>query len=128
MKLLDSTFIIDLIRGDSSTQKILKNNKNLVTTHINVFEIIRGFMLQNYAPEKLLIVSKTLEEVGVLPITDEAMIKAADISSSLIKQGQEISDNDCLVAGISLSHGIKTIITRNTSHFKRIKDISVESY
>ncbi len=45
-----------------------------------------------------------------------------------MRQGAILEDCDCLTAGISLSKGVKTIVTRNEKHFKRMKGISVETY
>lgn len=68
------------------------------------------------------------ENIRVLSLDDNSIIKSAEISAELIKKGTIISDRDCLTAGIALSKGINTIVTRNIGHFKRIKGIKVETY
>ena len=45
MKVLDSSFLIDLINGKKETKNI-SDLPNLFTTQINMFEIIRGFFLR----------------------------------------------------------------------------------
>ena len=68
------------------------------------------------------------ENITVLHLDDNSIIKSAEICAELIKKGEIIEDCDCLTAGIALSSGIKTIVTRNEKHFKRIKGIYVETY
>ena len=45
------------------------------------------------------------------------------IYAELMKKGEGIELNDCLIAAISLSLGIHEIVTRATGHFNRIENI-----
>ena len=128
MKILDSTFLIDLLRGDKSTLKIIQKKENFLTTQINMYEVIRGLFMRNMSPKKLLDGMTLFEEIRVLPLDDSAVVKSAEISAELIKKGKTLADCDCLIAGIALSKGVSTIVTRNTNDFKRIKGIKVQSY
>ncbi|HIH42768.1 TPA: type II toxin-antitoxin system VapC family toxin [Candidatus Woesearchaeota archaeon] len=128
MKVLDTTFLIDLIRGQKDTAKIMDSNEPLLTTQINMYEVIRGMFIRNVSEEKYLQISEFFDQIRLLSLDDNSIIKSAEISSELIKNGQFIGDADCLTAGIALSNGVTTIVTRNVEHFKRIKGIKVESY
>ncbi|MBI2138823.1 type II toxin-antitoxin system VapC family toxin [Candidatus Woesearchaeota archaeon] len=128
MKALDTTFLIDLARGKKEAAAILEIHADLVTTQINMFEFIRGLMLKNTSKDKMLVAIRAFGSVRVLPLTDEGILEAAEISSSLINDGLEIDDADCLAAGICKSHGVKEIITRDIRHFQRIKGIKSVSY
>ena len=64
----------------------------------------------------------------MLPLDDLGIVRAAEISGTLMRKGETIDDCDCLIAGIALSKGVKTIITRNKKHFNKIKGIKVETY
>ena len=44
MKVLDTTFIVDLLRNKEGVDKVLKQEDILVTTQINMFEIVRGLL------------------------------------------------------------------------------------
>ena len=127
MKTLDTTFLIDLMNGVEETQKIIRDEM-IVTTQINMFEIIRGFFLDRNPAIAMQRAFDLFESVRVLQLNDNAVIKSAEISATLDKKGTIISDADCLTAGISLSNGISTIITRNIKHFSRIPGIKVETY
>jgi len=128
MKVLDSTFLIDLLRGKKETLAVINSKGPLLTTSVNMYEVIRGLFLRNMNPEKFAKASALFENINLLPLTENGIIKSAEISSSLIKKGTIVSDCDCLTAGIALSHDIFTIVTRNVKHFKRMEGIKVESY
>ncbi len=128
MKVLDTTFLIDLIRGKKETAEIMGLKEPLLTTQINMYEVIRGMFIRNISEEKYLQISEFFDQIRLLPLDDNSIIKSAEISSELLKKGEFIGDCDCLTAGIALSNGITTVVTRNVDHFKRIKGIKVETY
>lgn len=128
MKILDTTFLIDLTRGSPNSLKVLKKDEILLTTQINMYELIKGFYLKNASSKKILEIRELFENIRVLPLDDNSIIKSANIYAELSRNGVEISNSDCLIAGIALSNNVTTIITRNKKHFERIKGIKVETY
>jgi len=128
MKVLDTTFLIDLLRGDKNTLKIVNGKEILLTTQINMYEVIRELFLQSISSSKRLQALELFENIRVLPLDNSAVIKSAEISAELIKKGQLISDCDCLTAGMAQSKGINRIVTKNIKHFRRIKGIKTENY
>ncbi len=127
MKLLDTTFLIDLANGIKETKPYLQEQL-LFTTSINMFEFVRGLYLKKIPKNKYLEIMELFELIRMLPLDDAGIIKSAEISAVLYNKGIPIDDGDCLIAGIALSRGITTIVTRNTDHFERIKGIKVEKY
>lgn len=128
MKVLDTTFLIDLLKGDKRTLKLAEGSEQLLTTQINMYEVIRGLFLEDYSESKIINSIEIFENIRVLQLDDNGIIKAAEIFANLTKKGNMIADNDCITAGIALSKGINKIVTRNVNHFKRIKGIKVETY
>lgn len=128
MKVLDTTFLIDLLRGNRNTLKILKKREILLTTQINMYEILRGFFINKSSKKKLLEVNEFFDNIRLLNFDDTSLIKSAEISADLINKGQIISDCDCMTAGIALSNGITEIVTKNVKHFEKIKGIKVIKY
>jgi len=128
MKVLDSTLLIDLLRGDKAAHDLVNQNEFLLTTQINMFEVIRGLFLRNASAQKFAEAMELFENIRVLPLDDSGIIKSADISSTLVRQGKTIEDSDCLIAGITLSKGITTIVTKNVKDFEKIKGLEVETY
>jgi tRNA(fMet)-specific endonuclease VapC len=128
MKVLDSTFLIDLLRGKKEALKYVEKEEMLLTTQINVYEILKGLHSQDVSEEKYLRVKEMFENIRVLQFDDNASLRAAEISSNLMKKGITVSDCDCMIAGIALSKGAKIIVTRNVNDFSKIKEIKVETY
>lgn len=127
MKLLDTTFLIDLVNGVKETKPYL-TGQDLVTTQINIFEFMRGLFIRKVPPQKYMEIMELFEFIRVIPLDDYGVIKSAEISAMLFQKGIPIDDGDCFTAGIALSKGVSTIVTRNTVHFQRIKGITVETY
>ncbi len=128
MKFLDSTFLIDLLNGKKETLAISGSAEHLATTQLNMFEVIRGIFLKGHSYNKFLEAKDAFESIRAFPLDDSGIIKAAEISADLIKKGERISDIDCMTAGIALSKGANTIVTRNVKDFRKIKGIKVETY
>jgi predicted nucleic acid-binding protein len=128
MKVLDSTFLIDLLHGDTATKKIAMSEEVLLTTQINMFEVLTGIFYHQNPKKEVLKALELFENMRMLELNDNEIINAAKINADLTKKGLKIDDNDCLIAGIILAHNIETLITRNTKHFKSIKGIKVETY
>ena len=129
MKLLDTTFLVDLMRGKPEIKTYLQSSPQVfLTTQINIYEVMIGMFVKNISSSKFLEVQELFENIRVLPLDDNGTIKSAEICADLIKKGQIIEDGDCLTAGIALSRGINTVVTRKVDHFKRIKGITVETY
>ncbi len=127
MKVLDSTFLIDLLRGKEKTKSILNSGDILLTTQINMYEVIIGIFEGPASPVKQLQVRELFEDIRVLQLDDKAILKSAEICAALNKKGSAIGDCDCLTAGIALSNGVNCIIT-NDKHFQKIPEITAETY
>jgi len=128
MKVLDTTLLIDLLKGKKEAYKVVEEDSVLFTTQINMYEVIRGLFLENASLQKVKEVISILGDLRVLQLNDDSVVKSSQISSDLIKKGKRIPDCDCMIVGISLANGINTIVTQNKKHFERIKEIKVESY
>ncbi len=128
MKVLDSTFLIDLSKGSKEVLPILQSKEHFFTTQVCMFELIRGMFYRKLPSEKVFEVMGLFEDIRVLPLDDAAVVKSAEISADLLRRGMPIPDNDCLIAGIALCKGITTLVTRNVKDFQRIKELKVETY
>ena len=53
MKLLDSTVLIDILKGKERAKKIIEDGSPKYTTQINVYEIIRGLILHKISSSKM---------------------------------------------------------------------------
>jgi predicted nucleic acid-binding protein len=128
---LDTTFLIDLMRGDPSAKLLAKEiGPNHLTTHINLYELFCGFYSTPSQDTGLILEQAQFlfSELTPLPLTEKASHEAARITGYLFKKGQPIEDTDCLSAAIFLSNDCTTIVTRNAEHFQRIPGLKVKTY
>ena len=122
MKLfIDTSIFVDVLRSkqvESSKLlfKSLQGNKGF-TSVITVAELSVGAYRspRKDALEKTL---KLLSIVNVVDLSREIAIEGGRIYAELMKKGEEIELNDCLIAATSLSLGIHKIVTRNIEHLK----------
>ena len=129
MKLfIDTSVFIDVLRSkqvesSKSLFKSLQESSNKgFTSVITVAELSVGAYRspRKDALEKTL---KLLSIVNVVDLSRETAVEGGRIYAELMKKGEEIELNDCLIAATSLSLGIHEIVTRDTDHFNRIENI-----
>ena len=123
--------MIDFLRNDPAAVKKGHEIKNelIVTTSINVFEILIGLLGVRQPNQKLVdSFMSFLGSIEVLEFNSKSSFQASAIGAGLLKKGNAINAADCLIAGAMLSHNCKRILTRDKQHFGRIQGISVESY
>ena len=63
----------------------------------------------------------------VLPISDQIMVRAADIYADLHIRGQLISDADILIAATALENGL-VVATNNLADFDRITGLRIDNW
>lgn len=129
---LDTTFLIDLLRGEKSACRMseeLDYEHMVFTTEVNIFEVTLGiFANKNINQEKDLAKAKELFRIlKILPLDHESAMEAGRIAGDLIRRGKQIDDNDCMTAAIAKMNGIDTIMTRNEGHYK-LAGLNVKVY
>ena len=124
MKLfIDTSVFIDVLRSkqvesSKSLFKSLQESSNKgFTSVITVAELSVGAYRspRKDALEKTL---KLLSIVNVVDLSRETAVEGGRIYAELMKKGEEIELNDCLIAATSLLLGIHEIVTRNIEHLK----------
>ena len=130
MPVLDSSFIVDLLRGnEEALQKLVELEAEhipLSTTEINVLELYRGAYLSLKTHQNLEKIKEILECFQVLELDESVYEVFASLSASLLSKGRAIGAFDELIAAIILCHDGK-IITRD-SHFKEVPGLEVIIY
>lgn len=132
MKVVDSTFLISLLRNDPATVRKaeeLDKEGGAATTVINVFEVTYGvYRSMSEVPRRMEAFERLMANFEVHDLDIEAAKKAAQISGTLSREGNTIDPFDSLVAGISLTRSAEALVTRNTAHFNRIPELIVEEH
>ncbi len=128
--LLDTDILSELFKGHSlvktRTAEYIRKHKRLTISHITRYEILKGLKAKK-AQKQIDAFNKFCIHNTVLPITDDVIVKAADIYASLKEQGELISDADILVAAIAITNNL-VLITNNTEHFSRVKDLQLDNW
>lgn len=93
---------------------------------ITRYEILRGLMAKG-ATKQARAFDRFCAKNAILPLTDEAVEKAAEIYADLRARGELIGDADILIAASALVHGLG-VVTNNEDHFGRIRDLQVENW
>jgi tRNA(fMet)-specific endonuclease VapC len=132
LKVVDSTFLISLLRNEASTVRKaeeLDEEGGAATTVINIYETMYGvFRSMNMQNKRLDSLKRIIVNLDVLDLNYEAACKAAEIAGTLGREGRGIDPFDSLIAGITLTYGAEALITRNTTHFERIPGLLIETH
>ncbi len=131
MTLLETTFLIDLLRGlpeaitKSEALETTLESKTIATP--SILEIWFGAVNSNRSEHEKKKVSELISMLAPLPLDVQSAMAAGEIYGELIKSGERIDPEDCMIAAIARTHN-ETILTRNTKHYRNIKGIRIETY
>jgi len=132
MYLLDTNILSELIKRQANSYLLArlgsKPPQSLFTSCICVMELRFGSSLrkdfESFWPR---IAEEILSRVSILSLELDEVLIAGDILAFLRKTGQTIGIEDVLIASAALNHRC-TLVSANTRHFSRIKDLTVENW
>lgn len=118
MRLLDTTFLIDVLRKRERAHEVLESMTTArepgATTEVNAFELFLGaYRRGRLDPARRAAVEVLLERLEVLPLNRDGAMRAAELLAKLRAEGRDLGLLDALVAGIALASGFETIVTRD---------------
>jgi tRNA(fMet)-specific endonuclease VapC len=127
--MLDTNIISDLIRNPQgkAAKRIAKAGEDNVCTSIVVAAELRYGCAKSGSTRLLKAVQDLLGEIAVLPFEVPADTTYGAIRSDLEATGKPIGGNDLLIAAHAYATGA-TIVTANTTEFKRIIGLNVENW
>ena len=130
MIVLDTSFIVDLLRDRERAQEMLfrleEEGESVCTTSINVLELYRGAFLSKRVDENLIILIELLDKLLVLDLNEDAYEIFGAVSALLRAGGVPVGDMDEAIAAIALAYGA-TIVSRD-QHFQRVPGLKVVGY
>ncbi len=131
MVCLETTFIIDLLRGRENIRKIKdgidKGSDSISIASPTIIEIKKGLILTNASEEEKDKAEKLINSLIVLNLDKDSASLSGEIEAGLIKKGDIIDLEDIMISGICIINNEK-LITRNKKHFERIKNLEIETY
>jgi tRNA(fMet)-specific endonuclease VapC len=127
MNLLDTSFVVDLLKGDEKVARFLELESG--TSAITYYEIM-SYRKRRKLKAEGAILERFFSEVPVLPFTREAAEQSSAITARLMDIGRPVNALDVLIAGIALANGAESIITRDRDFLEiaKVSDLSVTIY
>lgn len=128
--ILDSTFLIDVLRGSSDVIDLIEDVDATGTPFVSavtVMELYEGIHLADATEDERTKVRELLTDINELPFDRECAIRAGRINAKLVSSGEPIDETDVMIAATAFVHD-HPVVTRNVAHFERIDDLRVVSY
>ena len=122
---VDTTFLIDYFYGKSDAVEFMKNYFKLIRiSELVIYEFLCGNLTINERDTFL----KAIQSFPSVELNREAILISSDIFRKGKQLGTPIGHQDSLIAGSYVASGIKSLVTRNTKHFSKIKEIQTINY
>jgi len=129
--LFDTTFLIDLMRGDEdAVERMRELEAQLVSQRLSamtLFELYYGVARSNQPDDERETVERVLATKPVQPADTAVMRRAGYISGELENEGRAVADGD-VVIGATAQVADETVLTRNVADFEQMADVAVETY
>ncbi len=129
---LDSTFLVDLLRSDAGAKKKAREldarrEPKIMSTPV-LYEIMSGLLFKRSRSEAAEF-QRLSAEYPVVPFDEAASMKAAEIRAELMRLGKVKSHVDTMIAGTAVA-GRHVLISRDTDFVAigRVVGLLVESY
>lgn len=107
-------------------EELERRGEVLATTAFNAYEALLGVhsLSDRTRRSKLLdLYARVIARVVVLPMSLEDAAKAAELGGELRRRGRDVGA-DSVTAAIAMRSGCDGIVTRNSTHFERLKDLT----
>lgn len=130
MRVLDSDFLIALLRKDRSVQgkieELSTTDEVIATTIFNAQEVLFG-AFKTKQSSNIDATRRLLNSLRMLNYTLEEMHHAVEITHALAEKGRRIGSFDEMIAGICVANNA-TIVTRNQRHFSQVPGLRIEKW
>ena len=129
MVLLDTSFLIDVLRGAKSIEETmdrLDREEEVYITALSIMELNYGALKSASEEEQAKLLS-FLTSFDLLNFDLDSSIEASKIKYDLEGSGSMIGVEDIMIAAIAKINKQK-LITRNVKHFERIEGLEIETY
>lgn len=130
MACLETSFIIDLLRGKAEVKSLKdeldKNERILSVTAPSVMELWTGALMSTKAQMEKSKIQELLQSLEMLPLDEKSAKAASEIEVDLLRGGLPIDIQDMMIAGIAHVNG-ETLVTRD-QHFARVPGLRLLKY
>jgi|SRR3989344_4226992 len=130
MVCLETSFIIDLLRGKAAVKNIKeeidRTEIRLTIAAPSVMELWVGALISGQSEKEKSKINELLHSLEILDLDEQSAKEAGEIEAELIKKGLPIEAEDIMIAAIARINNEK-IITRD-EHFARISNLKLLKY
>ena len=136
MALLDTTFIIDLMkdakmrRQGPATQELddlLRRGELMRVPIFALAELYVGVVKETQPERESRAIERCMMAFEILHFEQSTAKVFGSVVGELERRGQVISDMDALIASVALEHD-ELLVTRSVKHFSRVPGLRVEGY
>lgn len=128
--ILDTDILSLLMRKNAAVvakaSAYLSEHRQFTISIITRYEILRGLEAKG-AKQQASRFDEFCARNQILPITDDVVLRAAEIYADLYKRGELIGDADILIAASALANNCG-IVTNNEAHYRRVAGLRVENW
>jgi tRNA(fMet)-specific endonuclease VapC len=128
---LDSSFLIDLLRGHAPAVTALDAlegaGESQVVPAPVVFELAVELGKKRTPAKRADRVRAALADLAVHPLNETIALEAGRIAGALEDAGTPIDDVDCMIAATALALDAR-LVTGNRKHFERVPGIRIMDY
>lgn len=125
MHCLDSSVIVDILRGDATLREKLQGEETFCITPIVLAELFKGAYLAKRQQDALKLVEDFAHSVELLDFSESACRIFGQKFAELKKLGKNTQEADLMIGCIAAAHGA-TLVTRNPKHFAGIQGLKIE--
>ena len=131
MILLDTSFLISLLKNDKKAITILKKiqNQKLYISTISLAELQVGFLRRSKGNREISKIIGSLTEgdsVVLISVDTSIMLQYAKIQAELLEEGNQLGQFDALIAATAIAHKLKLLTF--DSDFRRVKGLKLYPY
>lgn len=126
MVCIETSFIIDLFRGDPALKQAiadLTKNSRLSIAAPSITELWYGSLIAKSSLQEKEKINELLNALTVLELDEKCAKETAEIKFLLNKQGMQMQTADIFIAGIARAHN-ETLLTRD-SDYARIPGLKI---
>ena len=131
MVVLDTDFIIDLMRGDpravARMEALLESPDPVGVCTITLMQLYHGVVRARVEDSEVARIDRALQGLTAFDLTKEIAMAAGRIDGRLARAGVTIDAADVIIGATALQRN-EGVLTRNGRHFSRIPGLALTGY
>ena len=127
--LLDTDICVYWLKADEHIEHtaISVGLGNVAISFMTLSELYYGAYKSKHVKKNLAAINLLARKLSVIESSDQICVRFGKLKADLEKQGMIIDDADLFIAASALTIG-STLVTNNTRHFKRVKELQLQNW